>query len=58
MQHAQSRTRPRRWIGRGALVSLAVAAGISPALPALAATWSSPVSLPGSCGSSVAVTSA
>ena len=60
MQHAQSRTRPRRWIGRGALVALAGAAGfgISPALPALAATWSSPVSLPGSCGNSVAVNQA
>ncbi len=57
MQHAQSRTRSRRWIGRGALVAVAGAAvfGISPALPALAATWSSPVALPGSCGSSVAV---
>jgi hypothetical protein len=60
MQHAQSRTRSRRWIGRGALVALAGAAvfGVSPALPALAATWSSPVSLPGSCGSSVAVNQA
>ena len=60
MQHAQSRTRSRRWIGRGALVALAGAAGfgISPALPALAATWSSPVSLPGSCGNSVAVNQA
>ena len=60
MPHAQSRTRSRRWIGRGALVALAGAAGfgISPALPALAATWSSPVSLPGSCGNSVAVNQA
>src|SRR5271155_808841 len=60
MQNAQSRTRSRRWIGRGALVALAGAAvfGISPALPALAATWSSPVTLPGSCGSSVAVNQA
>ena len=32
--------------------------GVSPALPALAATWSSPVALPGSCGSSVAVNQA
>jgi hypothetical protein len=32
--------------------------GVSPVLPALAATWSSPVSLPGSCGSSVAVSQA
>src|SRR5271155_4461760 len=60
MQNAQSRTRSRRWIGRGALVALAGAAvfGISPALPALAASWSSPVGLPGSCGSSVAVNQA
>jgi len=60
MQHAQSRTRSRRWIGRGALVALAGAAvfGFSPALPALAATWSSPVALPGSCGGSVAVNQA
>ena len=60
MQHAQSRTRSRRWIGRGALVAVAGAAvfGISPVLPALAATWSSPVALPGSCGSSVAVSQA
>jgi hypothetical protein len=60
MQHAQSRTRSRRWIGRSALVALAglVVFGVSPALPALAATWSSPVSLPGSCGNSVAVNQA
>jgi hypothetical protein len=60
MQHAQSRTRSRRWIGRGALVALAGTAvfGVSPALPALAATWSSPVDLPGPCGSSVAVNQA
>jgi hypothetical protein len=60
MQHAQSRTGSRRWIGRGALVALAGAAvfGVSPALPALAATWSSPVALPGSCGGSVAVNQA
>jgi hypothetical protein len=60
MQHAQSRTPSRRWIGRGALVALAGAAvfGVWPALPALAATWSSPVALPGSCGSSVAVNQA
>ena len=57
MQHAQSRARSRRWIGRGALASLAglVAFGVQPALPALAGSWSSPVQLPGSCGSSVAV---
>ena len=57
MQHAQSRTRSRRWIGRGALVALAGAAvfGVWPVLPALAASWSSPVALPGSCGNSVAV---
>jgi hypothetical protein len=60
MQHAQSRTGSRRWIGRGALVALAGAAafGFSPALPALAATWSSPVALPGSCGTSLAVNQA
>jgi hypothetical protein len=61
MQHAQSRARStRRWIGRGALVTLAGLAvfGLSAALPALAASWSSPVALPGSCGSSVAVSQA
>jgi hypothetical protein len=57
MQHAQSRARSRRWIGRGALAALAglVAFAVSPALPALAGSWSAPVQLPGSCGSSVAV---
>jgi len=57
MQHAQSRGRSRRWIGRGALASLAglVAFAVSPALPALAGSWSAPVQLPGACGSSVAV---
>jgi hypothetical protein len=57
MQHAQSRLRSLRWIGRGGLASLAglVAFGVSPALPAQAGSWSSPVQLPGSCGSSVAV---
>ena len=60
MQHAQSHTRSRRWIGRGALALLAglVAFGVSPALPALAGTWSAPVQLPGSCGSVVAVNQA
>ena len=60
MQHAQSHTRSLRWIGRGALALLAglVAFGVSPALPALAGTWSSPVQLPGSCGSAVAVNQA
>jgi hypothetical protein len=60
MQHAQSRAGSRRWIRRGALVALAGVAvfGVSPVLPALAATWSPPVSLPGSCGSSVAVNQA
>ncbi len=60
MQHAQSRTRSLRWIGRGALALLAglVAFGVSPALPALAGTWSAPVQLPGSCGSAVAVNQA
>ena len=57
MQHDQSRARSRRWIGRGGLAALAalIAFGILPALPALAGSWSSPVQLPGSCGSSVAV---
>jgi hypothetical protein len=57
MQHAQSRARSRRWIGRGGLASLAVliAFGVQPVVPALAGSWSSPVQLPGSCGSSVAV---
>jgi hypothetical protein len=60
MQHAQSRARSRRWIGRGGLTALAglVAFGISPALPALATSWSAPVQLPGSCGSAVAVNQA
>ncbi len=60
MQHAQSRIRSRRWIRRGTLVSLAAlsASGVSPALPALAGTWSAPVQLPGPCGSSVAVNKA
>jgi hypothetical protein len=57
MQHAQSRARSLRWIRRGGLASAAglVAFGVSPALPALAGSWSAPVPLPGSCGSSVAV---
>jgi hypothetical protein len=60
MQHAQSRAGLRRWMGRGSLVALAGLAvfGVSPALPALAASWSSPVGLPESCGSSVAVNQA
>ena len=60
MQHAQSRLRSLRWIGRGGVTLLAglVAFGVSPALPALAGTWSAPVRLPGSCGSSVAVNQA
>ena len=60
MQHAQSRTRSRRWTRRAALTAGAalIAAGVSPALPALAASWSSPVDLPGSCGTSVAVNQA
>ena len=60
MQHAQSRLRSLRWIGRGSVTLLAglVAFGVSPALPALAGTWSAPVQLPGSCGSSVAVNQA
>jgi hypothetical protein len=60
MQHAQSHAGLRPWMGRGALVALAGLAvfGVSPALPALAASWSSPVALPGPCGSSVAVNQA
>ena len=60
MQHAQSRARSLRWIGRVALAPLAglIAFGVSPALPALAGTWSAPVQLPGSCGSSVTVNQA
>jgi len=60
MQQAQSRLPSLRWIGRGALALLAglVAVGMSPALPALAGTWSAPVQLPGPCGSAVAVNQA
>jgi len=60
MHHARSRTRSVKWIGRGVLAWLAglIAFGVSPALPALAGTWSAPVQLPGSCGSSVAVNQA
>jgi hypothetical protein len=60
MQHAQSRLPSLRWIGRGALALLAglVAVGVSPALPAVAGTWSAPVQLPGSCATSVAVNQA
>jgi hypothetical protein len=60
MQHAQSRERSLKWPHRAGLASLAglVAFGLSPALPALAGTWSAPVPLPGSCGSSVAVNQA
>ena len=57
MQHPQSRAHSLSWIARGALALLAglVAFGVSPALPALAGSWSAPVQLPGSCGSSLAV---
>jgi hypothetical protein len=60
MQRAQSHRRSRRWTGRAALAAAAalIAAGVSPALPALAASWSSPVALPGPCGTSVAVSQA
>ena len=60
MQHAQSQERPRKWVSRGGLALLAglIVFGLSPALPALAGTWSAPVTLPGSCGSSVAVNQA
>jgi len=60
MHQARSHTRSLRWTERGALALLAglVAFGLSPALPALAGTWSAPVLLPGSCGASVAVNQA
>ena len=60
MHQARSRTRSVRWIGRGALTWLAglVAFGVSPALPALAGSWSAPVPLLGSCGNVVAVNQA
>ena len=60
MQNAHTRARSRRWIGRAGLVSLAgvIAFGMQPAASALAGSWSSPVQLPGSCGSSVAVNQA
>jgi len=59
-QHPQSRAHLGRWIGRGALVTLGGLAvfGLQGALPALAASWSAPVALPGPCGSSVAVNQA
>ena len=57
MQLAQSRARSLRWISTGALASLAglVTLGVQ---PALAASWTGPVQLPGSCGSSVAANQA
>jgi hypothetical protein len=60
VQDAQSRRRARKWIGRGSLAALAavIALAAQSGLPALAGTWSAPVSLPGSCGSSVAVNQA
>jgi hypothetical protein len=60
MQYAKSRTHSSRWIGRAVLTALAglAAFGVQPALPALASVWSAPVQLPGSCGSSVAVSQA
>jgi len=60
MQHGQAPARSLKWIGRGALVSLAALAAfaVSPTLPALAGTWSAPVQLPGPCGGSVAVNQA
>ncbi len=60
MHRARSHQRSLIWLGRGALASLAglIAFGVSPALPALAGTWSAPVQLPGPCGSSVAVNQA
>jgi hypothetical protein len=47
-------------MGRGALVTLGALAmfGFAPVLPALAASWSAPVTLPGPCGTSVAVSQA
>ena len=60
MPQAQSPARARKWIGRGGLAALAglLAFGVSPALPALAGSWSAPVQLPGSCGSSATVNQA
>src|SRR6516225_10361569 len=57
MQLAQSRARSLRWISTGAVASLAGLVALG-AQPALAASWSGPVQLPGSCGSSVAVNQA
>src|SRR5215471_21728180 len=57
MQHAQSRARSLKWISTGALASLAGLVALG-AQPALAASWSGPTQLPGSCGSSVAVNQA
>src|SRR3974390_545834 len=57
MQLAQSRARSLRWVSTGALASLA-GLGAWGVQPALAASWSGPVGLPGSCGSSVAVNQA
>ncbi len=60
MPHALLLLRSLRWTGRSALALLAalVAFGLSPALPALAGTWSAPAQLPGPCGSSLAVNQA
>src|SRR6516165_12130194 len=57
MQLAQSCARSLRWISTGALASLA-GLGAWGVQPALAASWSGPIPLPGSCGSSVAVNQA
>ena len=57
MQLAQSRARSLRWISTGALASVAGLVALG-AAPALAASWTGPVQLPGSCGSSVAVNQA
>src|SRR6516164_4381378 len=54
MQLAQSCARSLRWISTGALASLA-GLGAWGVQPALAASWSGPIPLPGSCGSSLAV---
>jgi hypothetical protein len=57
LQHAQSRARSRRWRRRATLTAAAdlIATGV---WPALAASWSPPVQLPGPYGRSVAVNAA
>lgn len=57
VRHAQRCKRSLRWTFRGALVAVTglTALWLQPSLPAWAGSWSPPVALPGSCGSSVAV---